>query len=67
MKPIRLSKVSIGDLGDIRSSGQYVLAPGSIHPTGGMYKVIKDKPITHLSEGFIRNIFNDYIDKTDSN
>ena len=66
MKPIRLSKVSIGDLGDIRSSGQYVLAPGSIHPTGGMYKVIKDKPITHLSEGFIRNIFNDYIDKTDS-
>ena len=66
VKPIRLSKEKVGDLGDIRSVGQYVVAPTSIHPSGGEYKVIKDIPIAKISEKFVRSIFKDYIDKTDS-
>jgi len=66
VKPIRLSKEHIGDLGDVRSVGQYVVAPTSIHPSGGEYKVIKDIPIAKISEKFIRDVFKEYIDKTDS-
>jgi len=66
VKPIRLSKENVGDLGDIRSVGQYVVAPTSIHPSGNEYKVIKDIPIAKISEKFVRSIFKDYIDPTES-
>jgi P4 family phage/plasmid primase-like protien len=66
MKPIRLSKEKIGDLGDVRGMGQYVVAPNCIHPKGGIYQVIKDIPITHITEKEIRDAFKDYIDKNDS-
>jgi len=66
IKPIRLSKESVGDLGDVRSVGQYVVGPNCIHPSGNTYQVIKDIPITHITEEQIRNSFSDYIDKSDS-
>ena len=66
MKAIRLSKEHIGDLGDIRSIGQYVVAPNSIHPSGNKYHVIKDVPITEVTEAFVRSIFNKYIDRNES-
>lgn len=66
MKPIRLSKKSVGDLGDVRSAGQYVVGATCIHPSGNEYKVIKDIPITRITEKEIRELFNDYIDKKDS-
>jgi len=66
MKPIRLSKEKIGDLGDVRSVGQYVVAPNSIHPSGNSYRVIKDIPIANITEAKIREIFKEYIDETDS-
>ncbi len=66
MKAVRLSKEHVGDLGDIRSVGQYVVAPTSIHPSGGEYKVIKDIPIAKVSEKFVRSIFKEYIDQTES-
>jgi len=66
LKPIRLSQKSIGDLGDIRSIGQYVVAPSSTHPSGGKYKVIKDIPITNISVTLIREIFKKDIDPTES-
>lgn len=62
MKPIRLSKEKIGDLGDVRSVGQYVVAPGSIHPSGNPYKVVSDIPIAKIDEKFLKTIFKDYID-----
>jgi len=65
IKPIRLSKEKLGDLGDIRSVGQYVVAPNSIHPSGKEYKIIKDVPIAKISENFIRSIFKEYIDKNE--
>lgn len=66
VKPIRLSKKGLGDLGDVRSVGQYVVAPNSTHPKGGKYKVIKDIQIAKVSEKFIRSMFQNYIDPTES-
>jgi len=66
IKPIRLSGQKIGDLGDVRSVGQYVVAPNSIHPKGGIYEVIKDVGIAKVSEDFIREKFSGYIDKKDN-
>lgn len=37
-------------LGEIQSMGQYVVGPGSIHPTGITYEVIKDKSITVITK-----------------
>ncbi len=50
MSPIRLSKEKVGDLGDIRTTGQYVVAPTCLHPKGGIYSIIKDIPITKISK-----------------
>jgi len=66
MKAIRLSKEHIGDLGDVRGVGQYVVGANCLHPKGDSYKVIKDLPIKELSEQFVRAMFKDYIDKTES-
>ena len=66
IKAIRLSKEHIGDLGDVRSVGQYVVAPNSTHPKGGKYKVIKNVPIARVSEKFVRGIFKEYIDPNES-
>jgi len=62
INPIRLTKEKVGDIGDIRSTGQYVVAPNSIHPKGNPYKVVKDLPIKPISIGFVKSIFKDYID-----
>jgi len=67
MKGIRLSKEKVGDLGDIRSTGQYVVAPNSIHPSGNKYKVVKDIPIAKVSEQFIKSLFKNYIDPSEIN
>ena len=61
MKPIRLSKEKVGDIGDIRSTGQYVVAPNSIHPSGNKYEVVKDIPIAKTTIAFVESIFKDYI------
>ena len=62
ISPIRLSKQKVGDLGDVRSTGQYVVAPGSIHPKGNPYKVLKKTAIANINEKFLISIFKDYID-----
>ena len=66
MKGIRLSREKIGDLGDIRSTGQYVVGPNSIHPSGNKYEIVKDIPIAKISEKFVRSMFKYYIDKNDA-
>lgn len=66
IKPIRLTAAKLGDLGDVRSVGQYVVGAGSLHPKGGTYEVIKDIEITHITEAEIREIFKDYIEKGSS-
>ena len=66
MQPIRLSKEHVGDLGDVRSKGQYVVGPNSIHPKGGTYNVIKNIPITLISRQEIIDAFKDYIGPTEN-
>lgn len=66
IKPIRLSKNKIGDLGDVRSVGQYVVAPNSIHPSGNSYKIIKNIGIKKITENEIKNAFKNYIESTHS-
>ena len=61
MKGIRLTKEKVGDLGDIRSIGQYVVAPNSIHPKGGVYKILKDLPIAKIGVEQIKEYFKDYL------
>lgn len=63
LKPIRLSAEKIGDLGDVRSAGQYVVGANCLHPSGGIYKVINDIPIMKITEEKIREVFKNYIDK----
>jgi Bifunctional DNA primase/polymerase, N-terminal/AAA domain len=44
--------------GDVKSQGGYVLAAGSVHPSGAIYTVIDDSPIAALPErvsGLIRH------------
>jgi len=60
MKPIRLSRVKVGDIGDIRSTSQYVVAPNSTHPSGLKYKVANDIQINSVTENFVKSIFKDY-------
>jgi len=67
IKPIRLTKEKVGDLGDVRSVGQYVVAPNCLHPKGGIYKVEKDIPIMKITEEKILNVFKDYLEKDYSN
>jgi len=66
IKGIRLSKDKVGDLGDVRSAGQYVVGPNSIHPSGKIYSVSKDIPIANITEEKIREVFKDYIDSKSS-
>lgn len=64
-KPIRLSKEKQGDLGDIRSTGQYVVIPGSTHPSGNKYKTTDDIPIAKISLKYLLSIFQEYINPED--
>ena len=61
MKGIRLTEKKVGDLGDIRSIGQYVVAPNSIHPKGDAYRVLKDLPINKIAVAQIKDYFKDYL------
>lgn len=36
--------------GEVRSRGAYVMAPGSIHPSGNAYKIISNLPLAHSPE-----------------
>ncbi len=63
VKPIRLTADKLGDLGDVRSVGQYVVAPNCIHPKGGTYSVEKDIPIMKITEEKVREVFKSYIEK----
>ena len=41
----------VGDnVGEIRAENWYVVAPGSVHPTGGIYHMVEDRDIATLSD-----------------
>ncbi len=71
IKPIRFTKEKIGDLGDVRSVGQYVVGSNCYvvdkkKGIDGKSKIINDVPIASVSETFLRSVFKDYIDPKES-
>src|SRR6266404_2468423 len=48
----KTTKLYVDDnlVGDVKSTGGYVLAAGSVHPSGAMYTVIDDSPIVPVPE-----------------
>ncbi|MCK4270503.1 MAG: bifunctional DNA primase/polymerase, partial [Methanogenium sp.] len=51
-----------GDYGDIRGSGApfYMVGPGSIHPSGEPYTILKDVPIKNISLNDIQHFISRY-------
>lgn len=51
-------------LGEVQGTGSQVVAPGSIHPNGNIYKVVNDIPIKKINKEELMILFKDY--KNDS-
>lgn len=60
-KPIRLRDEEGENIGDIQGRGKMVVGPGSIHPNGGVYKVIKDLPLARVTRNEIKEAFKEYV------
>ncbi|MFB6089031.1 MAG: phage/plasmid primase, P4 family [Candidatus Aenigmatarchaeota archaeon] len=60
-KPIRLKQEEYGDLGDVQFKGKQVVGPGSLHPNGSTYSVLKDKKIKEISVVDIKKALKDLI------
>ena len=56
-RPTKKLFVEGNPVGDIKSTGGYVLACGSVHPSGAIYSVIDDSPIAPLPDisGLVRH------------
>ena len=50
-------------LGELQGLGQYVVGPGSTHPSGAIYKVKKDIPIKEIEFSEFIKVFGDFIIK----
>ncbi len=60
-KPIRLRDSNHENIGDIQGQGKQVVGPGSRHPNGGTYKIIKPYPLAQITPEQIQETFKDYI------
>jgi hypothetical protein len=54
MVELRNSAGKIGAGLDVRGEGGYVLAPGSIHPSGAIYVVVQDGPVAAAPEWLLQ-------------
>lgn len=50
---------------DVQGNGRFIVAPGSIHPSGNKYKVVKDIPIKYIKMDALSYLFKEYIQKED--
>jgi len=50
-------------LGELQGLGQYVVGPGSIHPSGEVYELKRDVPIVEIDFAEFIKVFGDYIVK----
>ena|GEM_PF-1906739 len=48
-KPIRLRDEKGESVGEVQGPGKMVLGPGSIHPNGGVYKILFDRPFAQVT------------------
>lgn len=57
-----------GSKGDVRSTGQYVVAPNCIHPSGGVYTVCdEEKEVMPLDSNYLLKVLNDNFFSLDEN
>jgi hypothetical protein len=59
-KPIRLRDKDGENVGDIQGPAKMVVGPGSIHPNGGVYRIIKDMPLAQVTAQQLREAFKDW-------
>ena len=48
---------------DVQGKGKFVVAPGSIHPNGTIYKVVNDVDINYIKHSDLKYLFRDYLSK----
>jgi hypothetical protein len=50
--PVRNARVTgeSGEAGEVRAANWYVVVPGSVHPSGGVYHVVEERAIATLSD-----------------
>jgi hypothetical protein len=53
--------VFINEYGEVRANNYQVVAPGSTHPNGNVYKIIKDVPIKHISKEDLYELIKPYL------
>ncbi|WP_019177682.1 bifunctional DNA primase/polymerase [Methanomassiliicoccus luminyensis] len=61
--PLRLARPgdAKGTIGDVQSTGKQVIGPGSVHPNGNAYTVLKDLPIASVKAEQIRTALSDFL------
>jgi len=60
-KPIRLRDKNGENVGDIQGPNKMVLGPGSIHPNGGVYRIVKDLPLAQVTVRELIEALKDWI------
>lgn len=53
-----------GDLGEIKLGSSYVVGPGSVHPSGNLYEIEKDLPISEISASEVNSLISKYGQKS---
>lgn len=62
--PIRLKDAKVGDLGDVQYTGKQVVGPGSIHPNGNEYQIVKNIDIATVTAKQIRFALREFLKET---
>jgi hypothetical protein len=60
-KPIRLRDKEGENVGDIQGPGKMVVGPNSIHPNGGVYRVVKDVPLAQVTKDQLAEALKPYV------
>ena len=60
-KPIRLRDKDGENVGDIQGPGKMVVGPNSIHPNGGVYRIVKDASLAQVTAQELRVALKDWI------
>ena len=60
-KPIRLRDKNKENIGDIQGPGKMVVGPNSIHPNGGIYKIIDDRPLAQITRQQLIEAFKEFV------
>lgn len=52
--------------GEIQGTGSQVIGPGSVHPNGNVYEIIKNLNIVEISEKLLTTLFKEFIERNKS-